>query len=197
MSGFEDGRIRKRVRRNSLNPRYRSEYDAWHAMKQRCFNPRHKQYDHYGGRGITVCEEWWDFEAFFRAMGPKPSPSHSIDRINNNDGYRPGNCRWATQHEQNLNTRQNRYLTYNGKTQTLDAWCTELGIKRGTIDSRLCMGYPIERVLSPANHRKKITIEEIRRLRERGLSGRQIAKRYGMSSSSIYERLRKAEVTHV
>lgn len=83
------------------------EYGTWAAMKQRCQNPRSAKFPEYGARGITVCKRWSDsFEAFLADMGPKPSPRHTIDRIDNDLGYEPGNCRWATPTEQRLNQRR-------------------------------------------------------------------------------------------
>jgi hypothetical protein len=82
------------------------EYRAWSAMKGRCLDPKHRAYRNYGARGITVCAEWVaSFEAFHRAMGDRPSPDHSLDRIDNDRGYCPDNCRWATSSEQNRNRR--------------------------------------------------------------------------------------------
>jgi hypothetical protein len=75
-------------------------------MKDRCNNPKAAQYQYYGGRGIRVCERWNVFENFLADMGPRPSPSHSIDRINNDGNYEPGNCRWATMSTQRLNQRR-------------------------------------------------------------------------------------------
>ena len=81
------------------------EYKSWKHMKQRCQNPTRKQYKNYGGRGIKVCKRWQDFRNFFADMGKKPGPEYSIDRIDNNGNYEPGNCKWSTPHEQRINSR--------------------------------------------------------------------------------------------
>lgn len=118
---------------------YLPEYTAWRAMKNRCCNPKDQAFKNYGGRGIAVCERWSEsFEAFYSDVGSRPSPLHSLDRFPDQDGdYKPGNVRWATQTEQCRNTRRNVYLSFNGRTQTMTEWATELGISRQALFIRL------------------------------------------------------------
>ena len=84
------------------------EYRIWGHMLERCENQKHKSFPRYGGRGIIVCSRWADFSNFLLDMGRRPSPSHSIDRINNDGNYEPGNCRWATPKEQGRNRSNNK-----------------------------------------------------------------------------------------
>jgi hypothetical protein len=126
-------RIRSIV--SQLRIRHIREHDAWRGMLARCRNPRHPSYKNYGGRGITACERWNSFENFLDDMGKRPSPKHSLDRIDNNGNYEPGNCRWATRREQANNTRMNRFVTFDGRTMTLAQWARETGIHvRGKTD---------------------------------------------------------------
>lgn len=88
------------------------EYRSWMSMKARCLDSDHDSYKWYGGRGITICDRWLaSFEAFLADMGARPSLKHSIDRINNDGNYEPGNCRWATANEQAQNQRHNNQHT--------------------------------------------------------------------------------------
>lgn len=114
------------------------EYLTWMAMRCRCNNPEHDNYKNYGGRGIKVCDRWDElFVNFFADMGPRPSPKHSLDRINNDGNYEPGNCRWATAKEQSRNRRNTIKLTFYGKTQSLSEWAEEYGLTKACLAGRL------------------------------------------------------------
>lgn len=120
-------------------------------MNARCHDQTHGQWADYGGRGISVCDEWrgdTGLARFIADMGERP-PKRSLDRRDNDGGYNKANCRWATKSEQNRNTRANVFLTYRGKTACVAEWANELGITRDTIGYRLKSGMPIERVLFP------------------------------------------------
>lgn len=121
-------------------------YNSWSMMRVRCLNPRDHKFPTYGGRGITICERWSKFENFIEDMGPRPEGT-SIDRINNEGNYEPGNCRWATAKEQSRNRSCARQITLNGKTQNLSAWQEELGIIPETFESRRRLGWDIEKCL--------------------------------------------------
>lgn len=113
------------------------EYTIWAKIKSRCCNPRSTHYRYYGGRGITMCVEWRDsFATFYAYVGPRPSPQYTIDRIDVNGNYEPGNVRWATRKQQANNRRNNVRLTYRGKTQLLAEWADELEIPLTTILNR-------------------------------------------------------------
>lgn len=114
------------------------EYSSWQQAKGRCFRENSPDYHRYGGRGITMCVRWREsFEAFLSDMGQKPTPDHSLDRKDNNDDYRPGNCRWATRKEQQNNLRTSVIIAYNGELKTLKQWCEHLGLKYTLIYTRL------------------------------------------------------------
>ncbi len=125
------------------------EYCAWKAMKQRCYNSKHPEYRNWGGRGIRVCRSWLrSFEAFFADMGERPGPGYSLDRIDNDGDYRPGNCRWTTDGVQGNNRRDNIRLAYRGETHTLSEWSRRLGIPRNTLDKRVKTGKSADVCLS-------------------------------------------------
>lgn len=113
------------------------EYGSWQAMHARCKNPKHQNYERYQQLGITVCEEWSTFDKFIADMGLKPSPEHTIDRIENTKGYYKENCRWATRNEQQRNRRDTTFVTYKGKTKSIADWAEELGFTLPLLYSRI------------------------------------------------------------
>ena len=124
------------------------EYKAWCSLTQRCGNPNDKRYANYGGRGISVSEDWLVFENFYRDIGPRPSPKHSLDRKDNNGNYCKENCRWATRKEQNNNKRTCRVVEFDGRVMTIRQWAEHLGIGDSALRCRLSRGWPIERALT-------------------------------------------------
>lgn len=133
-------------------------YKTWLSMRGRCANAAQADYARYGGRGITVCARWDDFEAFRDDVGPRPSPAHSLDRIDNNGNYEPGNVRWATAAEQGRNKRNNVRLSLNGETLLLAEWEARTGISAKILDHRIRRGWSAERALTqtPSHSRRNI-----------------------------------------
>lgn len=132
------------------------EYRTWDKMIQRCCNPQSNSYCRYGARGIMVCERWRRSYADFLAdVGRKPTPAHSLDRIDNDGHYAPGNVRWATRSEQGRNTRTNRHITIGGVTRTLAEWCELTGLSGPTIPYRIRMGWPESEWLRPAQIQRR------------------------------------------
>jgi hypothetical protein len=133
-------------------------YGTWQQMIQRCRNSKVRGYHRYGGRGISVCNRWTDFEtgfwSFVEDMGPRPS-CYQLDRIDNDGGYTPENCRWVSRKGQMANTSSARLLSHGGKTQPLKAWARDLGINHSTLHERL-QRWPIEDALSTSKleHRR-------------------------------------------
>lgn len=126
------------------------EYRAWCNMIDRCERQACPSFAHYGGRGITVCSRWRaSFVAFLEDMGRRPSPQHSLDRIDVNGQYSPGNCRWADRKTQARNVRNVKHITAFGKALTLAEWADETGIDKRKIFMRLRgLGWTPERALS-------------------------------------------------
>jgi len=119
------------------------EYKSWQHAKERCFNPANPAYKDYGGRGITMCDEWKnDFGKFLQDMGRRPQGRTSLDRYPNPNGnYEPGNCRWATPKQQNRNQRTNVVITVDGESRCIAEWSELTGIKAGTIQYRISHGW--------------------------------------------------------
>lgn len=125
------------------------EYMAWIGAKGRCDNESSDPYSRYGRRGINMCERWrGSYEAFLEDMGARPSPEHSIDRINVDGDYEPGNCRWANRIEQMRNTSRLIAIEFEGVTRPIAEWAEITGIKYSTIRSRVKKGWPAEKVLA-------------------------------------------------
>ena len=113
-------------------------HNRWLNMKSRCFNPKNKRYARYGGRGITVCPEWMDFSNFYEwSMANGFSENLSLDRIDNDKGYSPENCRWANPKQQSNNTSRNVKICYNGEEKTLSEWCELLNLDYKLIHGRI------------------------------------------------------------
>ena len=140
-----------RNRHNSLT------YCCWRGMKERCRSPKCPGYKDYGGRGIQVCQRWQEsYPAFLSDMGPIPDQGYSIERVNNNGHYEPGNCRWATMKEQGRNKRNNRLVTAEEVTLCVSEWAERKGIDARTIVSRLRAGWDEARsVTEPARPRRE------------------------------------------
>lgn len=145
-------------------------------MKDRCYNPNSDSYKHYGARGITICEEWYTPHSHkgsrvFRkwALENGYADNLTIDRIDVNKGYSPDNCRWIPRSLQNRNKRNNRFITYNGKTQTIAEWSKELKIPTKTLQYRLNKQMPIEKLFSKKSLSlgKQLNEEERKSISER------------------------------
>lgn len=125
-------------------------FQAWRKMISRCHNKKDPSYHDYGGRGIKVCKRWWGvsgFTNFAKDMGDKPSSVHSLERRNNNLGYSPDNCCWATMKEQNRNTRRTIKLQMNGRAQCAKDWATELNIPYEFLRKKVNEGVSLQDVV--------------------------------------------------
>ena len=123
-------------------------YHVWENMWQRCTNPKGDRYNRYGGRGITVCDDWASFESFIFDMGPRPSDKHSIERLDNDGGYSKRNCIWALAAQQSVNRSNNRFITFQGRTECIAMWAKMTMIPVSTLFARLNSGWSIEEALT-------------------------------------------------
>jgi len=132
-------------------------YKTWQNMKSRCNNPNASKYYLYGGKGIKVCEGWEnDFNAFYNwSLENGYSDKLTLDRIDGNKDYSPGNCRWVTYKVQGNNTTQNHLITYEGTTLTAAQWAEKLGMNYNTFTERLRRGWSIERAITTPTMRIK------------------------------------------
>jgi hypothetical protein len=142
------GRPKKPYKTNSKT------YKQWSDLKNRCDNPKHQAYKNYGGRGITYCPLWADYENFLADMGECPA-GLSIDRVNNDGNYEPENCRWTTTKVQRSNSRQNRLLTFKGRTLNVTEWAEIYQIDRNALFARLRTGWSVEDALMTPIRKQK------------------------------------------
>ena len=152
-------------RSTTHNQRHTVLYSVWRGLRQRCNNPKHASYHNYGGRGITVCEEWdKSFQAFYDwsyANGYSTENQKNeklkltIDRIDNNGNYEPSNCRWVDRKTQTRNMRTTRFITFNGQNKSVSEWCEIYGIKLQTFNTRIRNGRSIEEALTKPIGSKK------------------------------------------
>lgn len=168
----------KRLFKHGYAGAYSSEYRAWHHMKERCYNPKNKRYVDYGGRGITVCEDWRNsFEKFLKDVGVKPSKIHSLDRRDNDGNYNKDNCRWATPVEQIYNRRNTIKIEHEGGSYTLKQMAVKLNKSESFIRSRYVRGNA---------ERKSPNLDIILRLlREGGKSMKQLRQLSGLSGDAV------------
>lgn len=132
--------------RTSHNLSKTPEYRVWKGLRTRIHNSETPAYASYGGRGLTIDPRWdSSFELFLADMGCRPGPEYSIDRIDNNQGYWPDNCKWATKKEQANNRRTSRTIGYEGVSKTLAQWAETLGISYGALQARLDKGWSVEK----------------------------------------------------
>lgn len=133
--------------RNHTVGTYRGEsptYTTWSNIRGRCENKKHKAFKYYGGRGIEICDRWNKFENFLADMGERPARM-TLDRIDNDGNYEPGNCRWATRKSQQRNTSRKILVFFKGETKPLRDWTDLLNISYGTIKARIKAGWDSDR----------------------------------------------------
>lgn len=178
-------------------------YNIYCSMKQRCFYKKNNRFQNYGGRGITICDEWKnDFMSFYNwAMDNGYKDNLTIDRINNDGNYEPNNCRWVEEKTQAKNRRNNIIIEYNGKNYCLKDLCKKLNLKYATIYRRLKLNIPLEQALKKDYKQKYvnnlpkykvgefpkccITMDIARKIRQEKLKYKDIAKKYNVSFSVV------------
>jgi hypothetical protein len=145
--------LAERNRRNAKhNMEGTSTYNIWRKMRERCNNPKRKDYPRYGGRGIKVDENWSDFRNFLSDVGVRPE-GMQLDRIDNDGNYEPGNVRWVTPRQNANNKRNNVKIDYRGETKTIAEWARHLGICPKTFRYRLKNNWSLEDIFNvPVNH---------------------------------------------
>lgn len=143
--------------------KYTPDYRTWANMMSRCYGLRSSRYKQYGGRGIRVCDRWHDASAFLSdiraTIGARPTSKHSLDRINVDGNYEPGNVRWATNLQQSRNRTNNKRIEFNGETLCVSEWTERLGVTTSNLQNRLNRGWPPGKAMTvPFARLPKITI---------------------------------------
>lgn len=178
----------KRERWRSIK-QHRAEYRIWNDMKTRCYNANSTHYADYGGRGIAICGRWLSsFEDFFSDIGPRPSPEHSIDRIDVNGNYEPSNCRWATQYEQTRNKRNTVKVEFNGQSVPLWSLAEQYNIPTSVVIQRLGRGWRVEDALAATRYPSRIdedVVRKIRALAAEGVTFSEIGRRLSLGKSTV------------
>lgn len=128
--------------------------NIWRNIISRCLISTSKNYHNYGGRGITICERWMQFENFIIDVTERPSLEYTLDRMNNSGNYEPGNVKWSTSSEQKCNTRRTHYITFDGKTQALSLWAKEKNLCWETLSCRIKANWPLDKALNTPSRRK-------------------------------------------
>lgn len=141
---------KKHAKHNMYNT---PEYHTWEGMIQRCTNPNTINWGSYGGRGISICSRWREFDGFYADMGPRPKGT-SLDRIDNDGPYSPENCRWATWHAQSRNKRVSTFFTVDGTFAHISEWGDRVGITPNLIRARLRSGWEVKAALTTPHIRK-------------------------------------------
>lgn len=168
------------------------EYQVWLRMKGRCHTKTDKRYELYGARGIKVCKAWRNsFETFYNDMGPRPSDKHLLERKDNNKGYSPDNCTWATYHEQSRNKRNNVNISFRGKTQCVTDWAKETGISKGTIRQRINNGWSVEKALTVPPGSRITKRSRVITYKNKTLSMKQWAEELGVNYGTLKGRISK------
>lgn len=144
---IKESKARKNAGYQYIRPRHgmcgTPEWWSWIGMHARC-----RRDPLYTSRGISICRRWKIFKHFLEDMGPRPSQQHSLDRVDNDKGYTPDNCRWATSLQQNNNSRRVKRIKFQVKTKSIKEWNDYFGFPRGTVSRRLLAGWSVRRALT-------------------------------------------------
>lgn len=172
------------------------EYQSWRGMKKRCSSTDQSRIRDYSARGIYVCDRWLkSFRSFLADMGRRPTPNHSIDRIDNNGPYSPENCRWATQREQNSNQRRNHLVTIDGVTKTLMDWANHVNAPYVRLRKRLEAGWDAKTaIFAQGRQHRRPDIQRVRALDliDSGASYSRVSKEVGVSVTLVHAWVVKA-----